>query len=53
MGNATSGLVLNWTVHNTPEGDITYTNIQAGETVLCGSSRGVWTRWSARPVRAR
>jgi len=35
--NGTNGLVLHYSVHNTPEGTITCTNIPAGETVLCGS----------------
>ena len=35
--NVTSGLVLHYTVHGTPEGDITCANIPAGDTVSCGS----------------
>jgi len=35
--NATSGLVLHYTVHGTPQGDITCTNIPAGATEFCGN----------------
>ena len=35
--NQTTGLVLYYTVHGTPEGDITCTNIPAGTTAWCGS----------------
>jgi len=35
--NQTTDLVLHYTVQGTPEGDITCTNIPAGETVFCGS----------------
>jgi len=34
--NQTTGLVLYYTVHGTPEGDITCTNIPAGTTAWCG-----------------
>ena len=35
--NETTGTVLHYTVHGTPQGDITCTNIPAGTTVFCGS----------------
>lgn len=37
VNNQTTGLVLHYTVHGTLEGDISCTNIPAGETVFCGS----------------
>ena len=35
--NQTTGLVLHYTVHGTPEGDINCANIPAGVTEFCGS----------------
>ena len=37
VSNQTTGLVLHYTVHGTPQGDVTCANIPAGATVLCGS----------------